>query len=264
MKKFRIGISFFVLVIVSILTHNIVLFTNYILALFLHELAHLIVATKRGYILKQIRLDIFGLCLELDEAIDDRDSFAINIAGPMANLSIVVICMAIYWLVPGSFLYLNSFCIANLVLAVFNMLPIYPLDGGKIISSICINYKVYRRVDFAIRIVLTIVGIGLFIYSCMTTINICWLIVVIFFLTSSPKKSPTLSIIKYTNSKHIDRIVMYKLTGEERIYDLLKKISKSKYTIFYYRLGQNKYIDEDHVIDLATKMSIKTKIKELY
>jgi len=264
MKKFRIGISFFVLVIVSILTHNIVLFTNYILALFLHELAHLIVATKRGYTLKQIRLDIFGLCLELDDKIDDRDSFAINIAGPMTNLAIVVICMAIYWLVPASFLYLNSFCIANLVLAVFNMLPIYPLDGGKIVSSICVNNKVYRRIDFLIRIILIFVSISLFIYSYMTAMNIGWLIVALFFLTASPKKIPTLSIIKYSKNKHIDRVVMYKLTGEESIYDLLKKISKSKYTIFYYRLGQNRYIDEDHVIDLATKMSIKTKIKEMY
>lgn len=264
MKKFRIGISFLLLVIVCIFTKNILLLTNYILALFIHELAHLLVATKRGYSLRQMRLDIFGLSLKLDEKIDDRDAFAINIAGPLVNLLLVVLCMATYWLVPKSFHYLNNFCIANLILAVFNMLPIYPLDGGKIVSSIFNSNKTYRRADTIIRVILTALSIGLFVYSCMHIINICWLLLAIFFISSRCQSKPTLSIIKYSKNKHIDKVVMYKITGEERIYDLLKKINKTKYTIFYYRLGKNHYIDEDHVIHLSTKIPLKTKVKDLY
>ncbi len=264
MRKFKIGTSFFLLIIVCVLTKNFLLLMNYILALFLHELAHLFVATKRGYVLKQLRLDMFGLCIELEDKIDDKDSFAINIAGPLMNLGLVIVCMALYWLVPMSFRYLNIFCMSNLVLAIFNLLPIYPLDGGKIVSSIFKSEKTYRRMDLLLRILLTCTVVGMFIYSCITVINWWWLILAIFFISSRSKKPPTLSIFKYSKNKHIDRVVMYKLTGEECLYDLVKKISNNKYTIFYFRHGKNYYIDEDHVIDLAIKIPLKTKVKEIY
>ena len=57
---------------------------------------------------------------------------------------------------------------------------------------------------------------------------------------------------------------MYKITGEESIFDLLKKIKNNNYIIFYYRHIKNYYLDEDHVIDLATKIPLKTKVKEIY
>ena len=91
---------------------------------------------------------MFGLSLELDSRVEDKDSFAINIAGPVMNLSLVIICLAINFLFPISIVYLNTFCISNLVLAVFNMLPVYPLDGGKIVSSMISKDKVFKRVDF--------------------------------------------------------------------------------------------------------------------
>ncbi|MBQ8615437.1 MAG: hypothetical protein IJ415_02605, partial [Clostridia bacterium] len=132
MKKFKIGPSFFLLIVVCIMTKNIVLMLNYLLALFLHEIAHLWVAGKRGYSLRTIKLDMFGLAVDLNEKVDDKDQFAINIAGPVCNLFVCVLCLATYWLIPTSYIYLNTFCFSNLILAIFNLLPVYPLDGGKI------------------------------------------------------------------------------------------------------------------------------------
>ncbi len=263
MKKFKIGISFVLLVLLCIFTQSFLLFVNYLLAIFLHELAHLFVATRRGYKLKQIKLDMFGLSLSLDNDIEDKDSFAINIAGPMFNLLLVVVCLACYFLFPSAILYLNSFCMCNLVLAVFNMLPIYPLDGGKVVSAIIGKDKVYKKVDLCFRIAFCVIFIILFIYSTTTIINWWWLLVAVFFLTSKGKKKTNLSLFKYTKNKHIERVVMYKLTGQENLYDILKKVSSNKYTIFYYRYGKNYYIDEDKIIDIATKIPLTTQISEV-
>ena len=142
MKKFKLGISFLLLILICFITGNVELIINYILALTLHELAHLFVAVKSGYSLKLIKLDMFGLSIDLNEMIDDRDNFKINIAGPVCNLLMVVCCMAFYWLIPTSYFYLNTFCFANLILAIFNLLPVYPLDGGKIFRGIIKNDKI--------------------------------------------------------------------------------------------------------------------------
>ena len=129
MKKIKIGASFLLIIFVSLLCGQVVLILNYFLALSLHELAHMWVAVKNGYSLKLIKLDIFGLSIELNEIIDDKDGFRINVAGPVCNLLLCLLCLAFYWLVPTSDFYLNTFCFCNLILAIFNLLPVYPLDG---------------------------------------------------------------------------------------------------------------------------------------
>ena len=169
MKKVKLGASLILLVLLAILTNSFSLIINYLLALTLHELAHLFVATKLGYSLKFIKLDMFGLSIELNEAIADKDSFKINVAGPVFNLLLCVICMALYWLLPLSYFYLNTFCFANLVLAIFNLLPIYPLDGYRIVDSFCRFdnkfLQVMRQYSTLIYILVIITGVYSFLYN---------------------------------------------------------------------------------------------------
>ena len=167
MKKFRIRPSFLLLVLLSIYFNKFSLLINYFLALSLHELAHIFVAINKGYKLKLVKLDMFGMSVELDETIDNKDCFLINIAGPMINLLIAVICVAMYWLVPTSYYVLKDFCLANLILAVFNLLPIYPLDGGKIFRGLIKRDKTYKVLDNVVRITLVMLSICGFVFSCI-------------------------------------------------------------------------------------------------
>ena len=165
MKKVKFGISFLLLIIVCVVIGNFLLLINYLLALTLHELAHLFVATKYGYSLKQFNINIFGVSIELNEKISDKDCFAINIAGPIFNLMLCVMCLALYWLIPATFNYLNLFCISNLVLAVFNLIPVYPLDGGKIFRSMFSSTKKYKKLDFVVRSGFAVLFLCLFVLS---------------------------------------------------------------------------------------------------
>ena len=185
MKKFKIGFSFFVLVLVCVLTNNTILLFNYFVALILHELAHLWVATSKGYKLKQMYLSVCGLFIKLDEQIEDKDAFLINIAGPSLNLLICVFCMSLFWLAPASYNYLSTFCLSNLALAVFNLIPVYPLDGGKVVKSMFKNQKSFNIFNKITKSILIVLFASLFIYSCFNTINYFYLIMLVFFLTST-------------------------------------------------------------------------------
>jgi len=262
MKKIKIGAGFFILVGVCLLAENIVLLLNYILALFLHEMAHLWVAGNRGYSLKSIKLDMFGLAVDLNEKVDDKDQFAINIAGPIFNLLICVLCLATYWLIPTSFLYLNTFCCCNLILALFNLLPIYPLDGGKIFRGLIKSDKAYKVLDRIIRYSLACLSICAFIISCFDGPNLFLLVLSVFFLTSNGKRESTMSIFKYRKNKHFDKVVILKVDETETLFNLIKQIKSNHYTIFYAP-KLNKYFDEDKVIDLSLKNQLTTQIGEL-
>lgn len=263
MKKFKISLSFWLLILICAITQNFLLLINYLLALTFHELAHLFVALKRGYTLKKFKLSLFGVSIELDENIEDKDTFAINIAGPVFNLFLCLICIAVYWLIPNSYQVLNVFCISNLTLGFFNLLPIYPLDGGKIFSSI-IGSKRYKHVEKIICFVLVIILIISFVISCFNKINWFLLLFALFFATSKTNCESEMSLFKYSQNKKIEKVILLKTTGEETLFELLKKIQSKKYTIFYFNKYAPQYIDEDKIIELATKFPLTCKLKQIY
>lgn len=247
---------------VSLLTGQVLLILNYFLALMLHELAHLLVAVKNGYSLRFIKLDVFGMSVELNEKIDDKDSFKINIAGPACNLLICVFCMALYWLIPTSYLYLNTFCFCNLILAIFNLLPVYPLDGGKIFRGMIKSDKTYKILDCIVRFLLAILFICAFVLSCFKVPNFLLLIMSIFFITSKGKQTPTMSIFKYRQNKHFDKVLILKVDDTETLFSLIKQIKTHNYTIFYVP-KLNKYFDEDKVIELSLKNPLSIALNEI-
>ncbi len=263
MKKFKVGASLILLVAICLVFKNFLLLLNYFFALILHELAHLFVATARGYKLKQLRLDMFGLSLSLDEKIADKDAFAINLAGPLFNLVLCVICVACYWLVPESYYYLNLFCISNLCLAIFNLLPIYPLDGGKIFRSIFKNEKTYLKTDLILRITLCVLFAALFVFSCFNNINFFYILMSIFLLTSKPNREPTVSVFKTAKEKDFSKIVLIKVNENNTIFDLLKRIKRAHYTIFYCNTTKTHYLDEDGLINLSLTKPLNCQLKQI-
>ena len=251
MKKVKITLSFLLLILLCVIFQNFLMLFNYIIALILHELAHLFISLKCGYKLKQFKLSMFGVAVELDEKIDDKNSFAINIAGPVFNLFLCLVCLSSYWLFPATFKVLNNFCIANLTLAVFNLLPIYPLDGGKIFASMFRNNKSYKFFDKIVRYFLSVICLVLFVVSCFYKANWFLCVIAVFFITSKPREENKLTIFKYASNKKIEKVVLLKITGEENLFELLKKINCKNYTIFYLNKNSH-FINEDEIIELST------------
>ena len=108
----------------------------------LHELAHALVARHFGLKVRRISLFLFGGVAELDsEPLSGHTEFWIAIAGPVASLCIALV----FWgatlvaLLIGASDPLRSvlgyLAALNLVLALFNMLPAFPMDGGRILRA---------------------------------------------------------------------------------------------------------------------------------
>lgn len=264
MKKFQVSASFFILVALCLVTKNFLILINYFCALILHELAHFFVASSKGYKLKQARLSMCGLIINLDEEVEDKDKFIINIAGPSFNILLAVCCMAMYWLVPKSYYYLNNFCLANLALAVFNLIPIYPLDGGKIVHSMFKNKKHFNVFNNILRFSLIGLFIILFICSVFTVTNYFYLIWVIFFIALKEDKKPSFSIFKHNKKRRIEKVVLLKVNSNLTLFELIKKLNNRYYTIFYCHNSIKPYLDEDMLIDLSAKYQLTQTLSEIY
>jgi Zn-dependent protease len=113
----------------------------FFISILLHELSHSIVAKARGMEVKGITLFVFGGVSNLGrEAQSAGEEFQIAIAGPLTSLAIGAV-FAVLWAAlripaPEAAGIAGYLAFINAVIAAFNMLPGFPLDGGRVFRSI--------------------------------------------------------------------------------------------------------------------------------
>ncbi|MGA1840744.1 MAG: site-2 protease family protein [bacterium] len=136
-----------------------------------HEFWHSMVARRNGLPMKGITLFIFGGVAEMgDEPPNPNAEFKMAIAGPVSS---IVLGLGLYGLVflgkgmkwPDSFnAVINYLGFINLLLAGFNLVPAFPLDGGRILRSLLWKWK--NNLRWATRIASNIgSGFGIFLIT---------------------------------------------------------------------------------------------------
>ena len=132
----------------------------FFVTLLLHELAHSVVAKSRGLKVREITLFALGGVSQIEsEAPDAKSEFWIGIVGPLTSFIIGGVCILIArlsgWLpntdpsdpISAVLLWLGYI---NMGLAGFNMIPGYPLDGGRVLRSVA--WWITGNMDRATRI----------------------------------------------------------------------------------------------------------------
>ncbi|MDH2907890.1 MAG: site-2 protease family protein [Candidatus Nitrosotalea sp.] len=125
-------------------------------SILLHELAHSIIAKRYDIPVKSITLFIFGGVSDIArEPKDFHQEFKMSIAGPLTSFGLGAIFTFFYWLVlqsvPNSgntVVYLEQIkgilfygAIANVMLGAFNLIPAFPLDGGRVLRAGLVRWK---------------------------------------------------------------------------------------------------------------------------
>ena len=154
-------------------------FLSIFAAVLIHELAHTAVAKKLNHYVEHVYLDVFNGAAAIDTTYSPyNQTILIVAAGPLSNLILYFI---------GSYLGLDIFAQVNMFLFIFNILPIYPMDGGRICKAICqwiTKPSIGRKINGYISIICSSL---LFIFSIMT-VNIIMALFAVFFIFLSYKE----------------------------------------------------------------------------
>lgn len=242
-------------------------------SLLLHELSHSIVAKRKGIPVSRISLFIFGGMSEIEKEPDKpMTELLMSIAGPAASFVLAII-FGLIWFFTRNFppvnLPVGYLAIINLTLGIFNLLPGYPLDGGRVLRSILwkasndlkkatfIASTVGRVIGFAM------IAVGIYLIFTNNFLNGIWLAFIGWFLQSSAYASYR-QLIFDTSIKG----VKVKEMMNENIVTVDKNVTLDKLVDDYfmkYRYGRFPIVEntaQNKLIGIVSIHDIKTIPKE--
>lgn len=174
--KLKIHPLFFGLGLYYALTGRILVFIIYTLSALIHEIGHSFSAYNLGYKLNKITLMPFGAVVSGNiEGIKPVDQMKVALSGPCINLIVGLTFIATWWLYPESYAYTDVAAEANLSIAIVNFLPVFPLDGGRILSSFLAlktGSEKAQKIAKILGIILASILLILFVLSCFFTVNV--------------------------------------------------------------------------------------------
>jgi Zn-dependent protease/CBS domain-containing protein len=118
-----------------------------------HEFGHSLVARRYGVPIESITLWLLGGVAQMEEIPADwRKEFTIAIAGPIVSVAVGILSYVAFVLTPAGALRLEALrftlaylAVMNIVLAAFNLLPGFPMDGGRILRALLARSRPHAR-----------------------------------------------------------------------------------------------------------------------
>lgn len=142
--RFRIDLKIFLFAILFYFTKQMEIYAMVMLFAILHEFGHLLAGLMLGMKPEKIEIMPYGVSISFQLTPKDYNKkikrgnllelkkILVALAGPVTNLIIMIIIFQVHINVFSGLMILYS----NLVLILFNLLPIYPLDGGRVLKGI--------------------------------------------------------------------------------------------------------------------------------
>ena len=176
--QIKINLKVFLFLAIFIITRQIKIYALLMCLALVHEMGHVIAGIILGFRPEAISIIPTGFsvkfkndCKNYNSKIKNGNVLAIKkaiiaFAGPIVNLIIMAIVVLYYKVTENSEIInipIELILYSNLLIFIFNMLPIYPLDGGRILKEIIhINYGLYtsyiitNKISNIVVIILTV------------------------------------------------------------------------------------------------------------
>ena len=272
--KNKINLSFFILIIWFFFSQNYRGIFVFLLTLLIHEFGHYFVAKKLGYRLNEFSLSAYGVCLNYKEKFfQPKDEIAIAIAGPIANFIFAFLCVSLWWIWPESYNFSSVIVKQSVLLGLFNLLPCYPMDGGRVfvgfLSEISSRKKAIK-ITFLFNIFIAIIFFILFLISIFINFNPTFCFCGVFMIISAlenKKESYYQQINKFNKKiKNYSKPVFRIVNSSETLTSILKHIEVSRYTIFVVIFANNKtlLVDECRLQSWALIFPLDTSLEMIF
>lgn len=220
--QFKVDLKIFLFLILFYITGQLGEYAVILILAFVHELGHLLAGIILGMKPAKLELKPYGISISFKINPNDYNKkiakgnllelkkAIVACAGPVTNLIIIIITLNLRLNIFTSLLIIYS----NILLIIFNLIPMYPLDGGRIVKSLIYLFlgkkkaeKYTNNISFVFLIIVTFMGsVATFYFENMAIflIIIClWLIYIKEDITYK-KKIKIYNLIEKTIENNVD------------------------------------------------------------
>lgn len=163
--QIKVNLQIFLFIVIFALTHQIEIYAWLMLFAFIHELGHMIAGIILKLKPKALSLMPFGISITFEtygyKKLIEIKKIILAFAGPLTNFLIAIITILLHINTDLKEMIIYS----NLLIAFFNLIPLYPLDGGRILKGIIRLKKSEIKADEIINKISNIIII------CLTAIS---------------------------------------------------------------------------------------------
>ncbi len=198
---------FFIVGVLSALTGQLLVFLAATLAALEHECAHAFAARRYGFRLNKIVLMPYGAVISGDIAgIPPKQELAVCLAGPLANGATALGIVALWWLYPETYPFTDVAAYISASLFFVNLLPAFPLDGGRILRILLrpLGQKRAKIICRTVTFTIAVAIFGYFIWSCFGEPNFSALLFCVL-LTAGSFGGGEYARLTFTRSKNFRR-----------------------------------------------------------
>jgi len=249
---------------------------------FLHEGAHFAAASFLGIGFSSISIMPFGLNISLKQAYieDPQKEFWICFAGPFANIALFTAGLMIAMNQHIESPYMHFFLSANMMMFFLNMLPILPLDGGRMLKSLLTdNYGAIKAFNFTYRIgkialLVFFVVMCYILYTEKFNFSFIILFAFLFYSIFSEKTKNNLFLMREISSSvgKMDekRILKINNIAVAPDYDAIRLIEKFSYNTFTVlsiidnKKAKTASLTEIQIIEGMINLGTKAKVRDIF
>jgi stage IV sporulation protein FB len=238
----------------------------FVLTALLHECGHIFCAAKMGYSCKRIALMPYGAAAVCDiEGITLKDEIKLALAGPAVNAFICVFVAGLWWFFPVTYAYTDVILYASLAMLSVNLLPAYPLDGGRVASCIFQKFLKPKTVNIVLRVASVAIAAVFITLFFLFGYNLTCLFFALFLLCSALEKPVQAVKLNFSSVGRLKRgmEIKYVLADETLNFkDALKLLDERKYLVLrLYSSGRViKEVTQDELYERIATCGIYEKV----
>ena len=237
---------------------GIIVAVGLFVSVFIHEMAHSIVSIKSGFEVDEISLWLFGGVSKMEEMPTDPNlEIKISAVGPLSSIGLGLLALAGGMLITQSIVVFILFYLSfiNFFLAGFNLIPAFPMDGGRILRAMLAKRYTYVK---ATKTAATIGKVFAVIFGIVGLFVNIFLILIAFFIYMAASQESESVLIKHMLSKVSVEDVMTKqvktIDPETSLDEFLKMVTTHQHTGF-------PVVKDDRIIGIITLRDAK-KVSE--